>query len=96
MLKEYEYQESIISKIYERTTKDHSLSQQQLQDLDIQEMMIETSPNLPYVKGASEKLQRILISHKVRSVFHTENTLGRLQCERKDRLATEDKKQYCL
>ena len=50
------------------------------------------SINLPYVEGTSEKLQRILRSHKIRSTFYTENTLRKLLCKLKDRVATEDKK----
>ena len=49
------------------------------------------SINLPYVKGTSEKLRRILRSHKIRSTFYTENTLRKLLCKPKDRVATEDK-----
>ena len=49
------------------------------------------SINLPYVKGTSEKLRRILRSHKIRSTFYTENTLCKLLCNPKDRVATEDK-----
>ena len=49
------------------------------------------SINLPYVEGTSEKLRRILRSHKIRSTFYTENTLRKLLCEPKDRVATEDK-----
>ena len=49
------------------------------------------SINLPYVEGTSEKLQRILRSHKIRSTFYAENTLRKLLCKPKDRVATEDK-----
>ena len=49
------------------------------------------SINLPYLEGASEKLRRILKSHKIRSTFYTENTLRKLLCKAKDRVATEDK-----
>ena len=49
------------------------------------------SINLPYVEGTSEKLWCILRSHKIRSTFYTENTLRRLLCKPKDRVATEDK-----
>ena len=49
------------------------------------------SINLPYVEGTSEKLRRILRSHKIRSTFYTENTLRKLFCKPKDRVATEDK-----
>ena len=47
--------------------------------------------NLPFVEGTSEKLRRILISHKIRSTFYTENTLRKLPCKCKDRVATKDK-----
>ena len=49
------------------------------------------SINLPYVEGTSEKLWRILRSHKIRSTFYTENTLCKLPCKPEDRVATEDK-----
>ena len=62
MLKENRYQESIISKIFRRTTNNHSLpqSQQLTQATDIQEEEIKMSINLPYVESTSEKLWRIL------------------------------------
>ena len=93
MLKENGYQESIISKIFKRITNNHSLPQpQQLtQARDIQEEEIRMSINLPYVEGTSEKLWRILRSHKIRSTFYTEMTLRKLLCKPKDRVATEDK-----
>ena len=43
------------------------------------------------MEGTSEKLRRILRSHKIRSIFYTENTLCKLLCKPKDRVATEDK-----
>ena len=49
------------------------------------------SINLPYVEGTCEKLRRILSPHKIRSTFYTENTLCKLLCKSKDRVATEDK-----
>ena len=49
------------------------------------------SINLPYVEGTSEKLRRILRSHKIRSTFYTENTLRKLLCKPKDQVVTEDK-----
>ena len=93
VLKENGYQESIISKIFKRITNNHSLPQlqQQTQAADIQEEEIKMSINLPYVEGTSEKLRRILRSHKIRSTFYTENTLRKLLCKPKDQVATEDK-----
>ena len=90
MLKENGYQESIISKIFKRITNNHSLPQlqQQTQAADIQEEDIKMSINLPYVEGTSEKLRRILRSHKIRSTFYTENTLCKLLWKPKDRVAT--------
>ena len=72
MLKENGYQESIINKIFRRITNNHSLSQSQklTQARDIQEEEIRISINLPYVEGTSEKLRRILRSHKIRSTLH--------------------------
>ena len=80
MLKENGYHEHIVSKIFKRITNNHSLPQlqQQTQAADIQEEEIRMSINLPYVEGTSEKLRRILISHKIRSTFYTENTLCKL------------------
>ena len=49
------------------------------------------SINLPYVEGTTEKLWRILRSHKIRSTFYTEKTLHKFFCKSKDRVATEDK-----
>ena len=93
MLKEKGYQESIISKIFKRITNNHSLpqSQQLTQATDIQEKEIRISINLPYVEGTSEKLRRILRSHKIRSTFYTEKTLHKLLFKPKDRVAKEDK-----
>ena len=49
------------------------------------------SKNLLYIEGTSENLRHILRSHKIRSTFYTENTLHKLLCKPKDRVATEDK-----
>ena len=86
VLKENGYQESTISKIFKRITNNHSLPQpQQLtQARDIQEEEIRMSINLPYVEGTSEKLWRILRSHKIRSTFYTEKTLHKILCKPKD------------
>ena len=93
MLKKNGYQESIINKIFRRVTNNHSLpqSQQLTQATDIQEKEIRMSINLPYVEATSEKLRRILRSHKIRWTFYTEMTLRKLLCKPKDRVATEDK-----
>ena len=93
VLKENGYQESIINKIFKRITNNHSLpqSQQLTQATDIQEEEIRMSINLPYVEGTSEKLQRILRSHKIRSTFFIEKTLLKLLCKPIDRLVTGDK-----
>ena len=61
-----------------------------MQATDIQEVEIRMSINLPYVEGTTEKPRRILRSHKIRSTFYTENTLHKLLCKPKDRVATED------
>ena len=94
VLKENGYRESIINKIFRRITNNHSLSQSQqlTQATAIQEEKIRISINLPYVEGTSEKLRRILRSHKIISTFYTEMTCKRkLLCKPKDRVATEDK-----
>ena len=93
VLEENGYEESIISRIFKRIADNHSLSQpqQQRQATDIQEEEIRMSTNLPYVEGTSEKLRCILRSHKIRSTFYTENTLRKLLCKPKDRVATEDR-----
>ena len=102
MLKENEYQESNISKIFRRITNNHSLPQshQLTQVTDIQEEEIRMSINWPYIEGTSEKLQRILSSHKIKPASYAEKTLRKLLCKAKDRVATEDKsnivyKFYC-
>ena len=93
MLKENRYQESIITKIFKRITNNHNLPQsnQLTQATDIQEEEIRMSINLPYVEGTSEKLRRILRSHKTRSTFYTENTLCKLLHKPQDQVVTEDK-----
>ena len=93
VLKENGYRESIINKIFRRITNNHSLlqSQQLTQATDIQEEEIRVSINLPYVEGTSEKLRRILRSHKIRSTLYTEMALCKLFCKSKDQVATEDK-----
>ena len=95
VLRENGYQESIISKIFKRITdNNHSLpqSQQLTPATDIQQEEIRMGINLTYVEGISEKLQRISRSHKIRLTFCTDNTLRKLLCKPKDRVATEDKK----
>ena len=93
MLKENGHQESIISKIFKRITNNHRLSQSQqlTQATDIQNKEIIMNINLPYVKGTSEKLRRILRSHKIRSTFDTKNTFPKLLSKPKDRVVTEHK-----
>ena len=93
MLKGNECQESIVNKTFKRITNNHSFPQssQLTQSTDIQEEEIRMSLNLPYIEGTSEKLRRILRSHKIRSTFFTENTLGKLLCKPKDRVATDNK-----
>ena len=93
VLKENEYRESIINKIFRGITNNHSLpqSQQLKQATDIQEEEIRISIKLAYVEGTSENLQRILRSHKIRSTFYTEMTLHKLLCKPKYRVATENK-----
>ena len=98
VLNENGYRESIINKIFRGITNNHSLpqSQQLMRITDIQEEEIRIKINLPYVHGTSKKLRRILRSHKIRSTFYTEMALYKLLCKLKDRVATEDKKQYCF
>ena len=93
VLKENGNQKSIISKIFKRITNNYSLPQSQelTQATNIQEEEIRISINLLHVEGTSEKLQGILRSHRTRSTFYTENTLHKLLCKPKDRVATEDK-----
>ena len=62
-----------------------SQSQQQTQSTDIHEEEIRMSINLPYVEVTSEKLRRILRSHKIRCPFYTESTLRKFLCKSKDR-----------
>ena len=49
------------------------------------------SINFSYVEGTSEKIRRILRSHKIRSTFCAENSFCKLLSKSKDRVATEDK-----
>ena len=64
-----------------------SQSQQLMQATDIQEEGIRMSINLPYIEGTSDKLRRILRSHRIRSTFYSENTLRKLICKPKDRVS---------
>ena len=91
--KENWYQEKILNKIYNIINNNCSLSQsqQQTQAIDIQEEEIVISVNLSHVEGTSEKLWRILRSHKVRPTFYTENTLRELLCKLRNGIATEAK-----
>ena len=67
------------------------MPQSQQQTQDIQEEEIRVSINLPFIEGTSKKLRRILKSHKIRLIFYPENTLRKLLCKPKDRVAIEDK-----
>ena len=58
--------------------------QQLMQATDIQEEEIRMSINLPFVEGTSEKLRRIVRSHKIKSTFYIEKTLHKLLCKPKD------------
>ena len=71
MLKKNGYQKSITSNMFKRITNNHSLSQSQQQKraTNIQDEEISTSINLLHVEGASEKLPRVFISHRIRSTF---------------------------
>ena len=84
VLKKNGFPESIISKIFKRITNNHSLSkpQQQTQATDIHVDIV--TINLSYVEGTSEKLRRILRSHKIRYTFYTEKALRKLLCKPKD------------
>ena len=81
------------SKVFKIITNNHSSfqSQQQTWATDIQEEDGRISTILPYAKGTCDKLQRLLKTHKIRSNFHTENTLCKRFCKPKDRRDTEDK-----
>ena len=48
------------------------------------------SMSLPYIEGTSEKLRRILKSHKIRFTFYTGSTLCKLLCKAIDWVAKED------
>ena len=67
-----------------------SQSLQQTQATDIQEKKIRMSINLPIVEGTSEKLRRILRSHKIRSTFCTECTLRKPLCKVKYIIIVKD------
>ena len=92
MLTENGDQESIISKVFKRTTNNHSLSQSQAADIQEEGIRMSISFSLvPSIEDTSEKLRHILISRKVRSIFYTESTLRKLLFKLKDRVAREDK-----
>ena len=67
---------ALLVKSFRKITNNHNLpqSKQLTQATYIQEEEIRMSINLPYVKGTSEKLQRILRSHKIRLNFYTKKT----------------------
>ena len=69
------YQKDIISKIFKGITNNHRWSQshQQTQATYIQEKDIKMSIRLIYIEDTSEKVRRILRSHRVRSTLFTEN-----------------------
>ena len=83
VLKENEYQESIISKVFKRITNNHSLCQspQQTQATDIQEEEMRKSIDSLYLEGTSEELCFILRSHKIWSTFYIESTFHKLLCK---------------
>ena len=62
LLKENGYQETILSKIFNRITNNHNLfqPQQQRKATNIEVEEIEISVYLPYIEGTSEKLRHIL------------------------------------
>ena len=66
-------------------------SRQLTQAADIQEEEMTMSINLPYVEDTSEKLRRILRSHKIKSTFYTKTTLRKLLCKVKDGVGKQDK-----
>ena len=79
VLKDDEYQEHIVSKIFTRiNNKQHT----KLRGID--EEKVRMSINALYVEGATEKLRHILKSHKISSFFFIENTLHKLFCRPKD------------
>ena len=49
------------------------------------------SIQLPYVKGTNEKLRHIPRTRKIKFTFYTENSLHKLLCKSKDRVATDYK-----
>ena len=63
-----------------------------MQVADIHDKEIKMSINLLYIEGTSERLRRILRSHKIRSIFYTDNSLHKLLCKPKDRVATTEDK----
>lgn len=57
---------------------------------DTEEEEIRLSINLPYVKGASIKLQIILTTHKIRSTFYPEKAFPKVLCKPKVWVDTTD------
>ena len=62
-----------------------------MQPTDTQDKKIRMNINLLCFEGTSEKLQRILRSHKIISAFFTGSTLHKLLCKPKDGVTTEGK-----
>ena len=73
------------------SNRSFSQPQQQMQVAEIQANEIRMTKNLSSVKGTSEKLQRILKTHKIIFIFCTEKFFRKLLCKPKDQVATDDK-----
>ena len=59
-------------------------------DLDNQNKPLSTA-RIPYVKGLSEEIRRILKQYNIRTVFRTTETLGRVLTKVKDRTPPEER-----
>ena len=92
-LKENGYQKALLIKsLRESLTITPCVYHNNKRKPQISKRKIRMSINLLYVEGTTEKLRRILRSHKIRSTFYAESTLRKLFCKWKDRLDTEKKK----
>ena len=79
--------------VNKRNFYNHSWSQtqQQTQDIDIQEEQIRIKMNLPYFEGTIEKLWRILRFHRVRPTFSIKKALRKVLFKSKDYGGIEEK-----
>ena len=71
------YDTRVINKVQKNTTRQANVPEKEQEEFT-------GNVCIPYVKGTSEKLRRILHTHKIRCSFHSRNTLRRSLSQAKD------------